>query len=517
MTEIPVNDIPTYTVKDFKSDQTVRWCPGCGDYAILSSTQKAMTKLGRRKEDIVFISGIGCSSRFPYYMDTYGIHSIHGRAPTLASGLKIANPDLTVFVITGDGDGLSIGGNHVLHACRRNIDINIMLFNNRIYGLTKGQYSPTTPEGHKTKTSPMGSIDHPVNPLAFALAAGATFVARGLDRDTRGLDGLLVEAAAHKGVSFLEILQNCIIFYDGAWDFVAERDRRDDNALFLKHGEPMVFGKDHDRGIRLNGFNLEVIYFKDGYSEADCLVHDETNFTLAQMLAQMEHPQFPVPMGVLYRVQRPPYEERLMEQIEQAKANAPHKDLNDLYFADYTWEVTESATAPVRVSDDETMSALDEEYVDALDRSLEGAAEEDEIHDSLKTDPLKHLLEHGRALVTVPPTATLAETVQRMQDENIGAILVVDDSARPIGILTETDILRKVATRVQDLSAQVVADYMTRNPDTLPSDAPIAHALRLMSLHHYRHIPVVDDKGVAIGMISFRSVVNYIEKWFDSE
>ena len=250
--------------RDFVSDQTIRWCPGCGDYAIISQVQKVLPDLGIPKENIVFISGIGCSSRFPYYMNTYGVHSIHGRAPTLATGLKIANPDLSVWVITGDGDALSIGGNHILHTCRRNVDLNIILFNNRIYGLTKGQLSPTSPVGTRTKSSPMGSIAEPLNPLSVALAAEATFVARTVDVFTKHMSQIFYQAAQHKGVSFIEVFQNCVIFNNHAWSFVTDSKTRQDHVLFLEHGQPMIFGKDRDKGIVIRDAHFEVVQLGNG-------------------------------------------------------------------------------------------------------------------------------------------------------------------------------------------------------------------------------------------------------------
>src|SRR3954462_8795886 len=260
---------------DFVSDQEVRWCPGCGDYAILNNVQKVMPDLGISREKMVFVSGIRCSSRFPYYMNTYGFHSIHGRAPAIATGIKAANPDLSVWVITGDGDALSIGGNHFMHVLRRNLDINYILFNNRIYGLTKGQYSPTSVFGQRTKSTPMGVIDYPVNPLSLAIASEATFVARSIDIDVKHL-GTTVEAAAkHKGVSFLEVYQNCNIFNDGAFDYFAERSVRPDKVLYLEHGKPMIFGKDRNKGIRMNGALPEVVTIgENGVTEAEILVHD---------------------------------------------------------------------------------------------------------------------------------------------------------------------------------------------------------------------------------------------------
>src|SRR5437870_3326438 len=263
------------TKKDFVSDKEVRWCPGCADFAILAGVQKLMPELGISREKTVFISGIGCASRFPYYMNTYGFHGIHGRAPAIATGLKMANPDLTVWVVTGDGDGLSIGGNHLLHCLRRNVDLKILLFNNRIYGLTKGQYSPTSLPGHITKSSPMGSIEQSFNPLSVALGAEATFVARSVDVLTKHLQEILRAAAAHKGTAFVEIYQNCLIYYPEAWDHVTEPAVRDDNSLFLEHGKPMVFGKNRDKGIRARGLHLEVVPLGNGVTEADLLVHDE--------------------------------------------------------------------------------------------------------------------------------------------------------------------------------------------------------------------------------------------------
>src|SRR6202051_4831055 len=263
------------TRKDFITDQEVRWCPGCGDYAILAAVQKTMPEFGILPENIVFVSGIGCSSRFPYYMNTYGFHTIHGRAPAFATGLKVAHPDLTVWVVTGDGDGLSIGGNYLLHALRRNVDLKIILFNNEIYGLTKGQYSPTSRAGTRTKSSPLGSIDNPLRPLSLAIGAEATFVARTVDVDVNHLTETLRRAAAHKGTAFIEIYQNCKIFNDGVFDYATDKTVKADNALFLEHGKPLIFGKDRNKGIRLNGLNPEVVDLANGIGLDDLLIHDE--------------------------------------------------------------------------------------------------------------------------------------------------------------------------------------------------------------------------------------------------
>jgi len=328
------------TRKDFMSDQEVRWCPGCGDYSILAQTQKAMPDFGYPRENIVFISGIGCSGRLPYYMNTFGFHTIHGRAPTLATGLKAARPELMVWVITGDGDALSIGGNHVIHAMRRNVDIRLVMFNNRIYGLTKGQASPTSPLGKKTKSSPYGTVDQPVVPLSIALTAEATFVARSVDTITDHLQETLDAAGNHRGSAFLEVLQNCNIFNDGAFLEFTGRDVREDRMLRLKHGEPMIFGADADKGIRLDGLKPEVVQLGDGITEADLLVHDETDPALAYLLSRMAWPEYPVPIGVFRRVDRPTHDRLSDAQIEEAIAEKGAGDLRALLFSGDTWTVT---------------------------------------------------------------------------------------------------------------------------------------------------------------------------------
>src|SRR4051812_13480516 len=330
------------TKADFVSNQEVRWCPGCGDYSILNNVQKVMPELGIPREKMVFVSGIGCSSRFPYYMNTYGFHSIHGRAPAIATGIKAANPDLSVWVITGDGDALSIGGNHFVHVLRRNLDINYILFNNRIYGLTKGQYSPTSVFGQRTKSTPMGVIDYPLNPLSLAIASEATFVARTIDIDVKHL-GVMVEAAAkHKGVSFLEVYQNCNIFNDGAFDYFAERSVRSDKVLYLEHGKPMIFGKDRNQGIRMKGALPEVVTIgENGITEADILVHDIhlEDPSVAFMLARMEQPDFPQPVGIFRSINRPSYDQLLVDQIDSAIAKSGPGSLDKLLNTGDMWTV----------------------------------------------------------------------------------------------------------------------------------------------------------------------------------
>ncbi len=330
-----------YTLKDFKTDQEVRWCPGCGDYAILAQMQKLMPELGIPKEDTVFISGIGCSSRFPYYMNTYGFHTIHGRAPAIASGLKIARPDLSVWMVTGDGDALSIGGNHFIHLLRRNVDINVLLFNNEIYGLTKGQYSPTSSPGHITKSTPMGSLDHPFNPTSLALGANATFVGRTLDRDLKHMGAMLRRSAQHKGTSFLEIYQNCVVFNDGAFFSYTEKETKPEQALFVEHGKPMVFGTGNDKGIKLDGFTPTVVNLNEGYSVDDLLVYNEQDLTLATIVSNMTTtPGMPRPFGILYAVDRVCYESEVERQIATAVERRGKGNIQSLLNAGDTWTIS---------------------------------------------------------------------------------------------------------------------------------------------------------------------------------
>jgi len=329
------------TAKDYGSDQDVRWCPGCGDYSILAQVKKVMAATGAKRESTVFVSGIGCSSRFPYYMSTYGFHSIHGRAPALATGIKLANPELSVWVATGDGDALSIGGNHFLHAIRRNVNINILMFNNRIYGLTKGQYSPTSPFGKKTKSTPAGSIDYPLHPISVAIGAEATFVARAIDVNTKHLAHVLERAAEHKGTSFVEIYQNCNIFNDGAYEYATGKDTKGDTTLYLEHNKPLLFGKEKNRGVRLNGMEPEIVTLGDGITEDDLLFHDEqqTEPSLAYLLSRMHYPEFPEPMGVFRCVERPTFEDMAIDQIKSATEAKGQGELAALFGSGETWEV----------------------------------------------------------------------------------------------------------------------------------------------------------------------------------
>lgn len=327
------------TRRDFASDQAVRWCPGCGNYAILAQVQQTLPKLGIPRENFVVVSGIGCSGRSPYYINTYGIHTVHGRAPTVATGLKCARPDLDIWVITGDGDALAIGGNHFLHALRRNVDFNILLFNNRIYGLTKGQYSPTSEFGKRTKSSPQGSIENPVNPIGVAIGAEASFIARTVDTFQKHMSEVLLRAAKHRGAALVEIAQTCVIFNADAWKHLTDPDGRVENVLYLEHGKPMRFGKTLEKGIRLNGLTPEVVNVAKVGVE-NLLVHDEkaAEPTLAYLLSRMGPPKFPTPVGVFRAIDKPVYDQLLLEQIRQAQAQTT-ADMNVIYRQGHTWDV----------------------------------------------------------------------------------------------------------------------------------------------------------------------------------
>jgi 2-oxoglutarate ferredoxin oxidoreductase subunit beta len=330
--------------KDFATDQEVRWCPGCGDYAILKGVQKTLADIGTAPENVVFVSGIGCSSRFPYYVKTYGFHTIHGRAPAVASGVKLANPELDVWIITGDGDGLSIGGNHLLHVLRRNLDVQVLMFNNEIYGLTKGQYSPTSRVGTRSPSTPQGSVDRPISPVKFALGANASFVARTVDIQQKHMPDVLLRAHGHNGAAFVEIFQNCNVYNDKVFADFTDRAVALDRQIALKHGEPMLFGKDSDRGLQISdsGFALEVVTLgENGITEADVAIHDETNSVLAGLLADMQGPDFPVAIGVLFCDPKPSFSDAVYGQIAEVREKAPKADLNALLRSGTTWTVTD--------------------------------------------------------------------------------------------------------------------------------------------------------------------------------
>lgn len=329
--------------EDFKSDQMVRWCAGCGDHAILNSVLKALPQLGFKHEDIVFISGIGCSSRFPYYLNTYGVHGIHGRAMPIASGVKVANPNLCVWVITGDGDALAIGGNHFIHLIRRDIDVNLILFNNQIYGLTKGQYSPTSKEGSKTKTSPFGTVERPLKPGAITIGARGSFFARCIDIMPKHSTEVFLKAAKHHGASIVEVLQNCVIFNDQVWSDITDRENREDRTILLEHGKPMIFGKARDKGLILKNNQLNVVQLgEDGITESDILVHDAySEFAgIHLLLANMEYPRFPIALGVIRAYESPAtYDEKVASQITNVQSTAKIKSVEELFLSGQVWEV----------------------------------------------------------------------------------------------------------------------------------------------------------------------------------
>ena len=330
------------TKEDFVSDQMVKWCPGCGGHAILSSVANVFPKIGYKKENFCVVSGIGCSSRFPYYVNTYGFHGIHGRANAIATGVKIANPHLSVWIATGDGDSMAIGGNHFIHIIRRNVDLNILLFNNQIYGLTKGQYSPTTPMGSITKSSPQGTIEHPFNPGELVLGAQGTFFARVVDNNIKMMTDVMFEAARHDGTSVIEILENCVIFADKTHEMITSKDLRDDHQLHLKNGEPMLFGKNKEKGIRLAEAGLEVVKLgKNGITEKDILTHDQYSQDpgIHLMLAKMQPPAFPVALGVIRSAMFSTYDDMVEEQITNAKKSSPIKTVDDLLNSGETWEI----------------------------------------------------------------------------------------------------------------------------------------------------------------------------------
>ena len=343
-TETVETTVAALTAKDFATDQEVRWCPGCGDYSILASVQRVMPTIGVPKENIVIISGIGCSSRFPYYMNTYGMHSIHGRATAIASGLKASRPELSVWIVAGDGDSMSIGGNHTIHMLRRNLNVNFLVFNNQIYGLTKGQYSPTSEVNKVTKSSPQGSIDHPFNPAALALGADASFVGRTMDRDPKHMQTMIARAEKHQGTSFLEIYQNCNIFNDGAFEIFTEKATKQVHGLYVEQGKPLTFGANSEMGIRFDGMRPEVVEIGTKYSADDMWIHDEKDFYKAQILTRLfDNPSevgavFPRPFGVFYTNDRPCYEEMMSLQIQEALAKGAG-DLDKLIRGKETWEI----------------------------------------------------------------------------------------------------------------------------------------------------------------------------------
>ena len=509
---IPPTKETGLTRRDFISDQAVRWCPGCGDYAILAQIQKTLPDLGVPRENTVFISGIGCSSRLPYYMNTYGIHSIHGRAPTLATGLKCARPELQVWVTTGDGDALAIGGNHFLHALRRNIDINLVLFNNRIYGLTKGQYSPTSEIGKRTKSSPDGSIDNPVNPIGVAIGAEASFIARTVDSFQKHMAEVLGRAARHSGAALIEVAQNCKIFNNGGWDHLTDPDIKADNVLFLEHGEPMRFGKSMEKGIRLNGLMPEVVNVAD-VDGRELLVHDECarEPTLAYFLSRMGPPDFPTPVGVFRAVQKPVYDQQLMSQIQAAREAHP-SDLNALYRQRETWAVPAAALEGTHcpLCEHPNLPGADECELclaSLTDEEPSAAEAQDRIVRSLREDRVEQLKPAEAA--SVSETETVETALGVMRDGRIGCVVVTGEEGRITGIFTERDVLTRVAAEEFDTADAIVREVMTHNPETVEPDYPLAHVVHLMMVGDLRYLPLVDGGGRAAGVVTSHGLIDY--------
>ncbi len=479
---------------DFVSDQNVRWCPGCGDYSILANVQKVMPEIGVPREKIVFISGIGCASRFPYYMNTYGFHTIHGRAPAVATGLKISRPDLSVWVVTGDGDGLSIGGNHLIHIMRRNVDVNILLFNNRIYGLTKGQYSPTSELGKNTKSTPFGSVDFPLEPTRLALASGASFVARSLDVDPKGLQSILKAVPAHKGTSFVEIYQNCNIFNDNAFDYMSDRAVREERMLKLEHGEPLVFGKNRDKGIRLNRLTPEVVTLGNGISEEELIVHDVSDAMEAELLSQLNFPEFPVPMGIIYQKERDTYEDLLAIKVENQLATKGQGDLRQLLNSGQVWEIS-AIKVGQEMEDD-----FDLQDIDIFPDIPRGEQKD------LMEKPIS-ALKPPQALV-VAPSDSVAHAIELMLGKNYGCVHVHDEG-KLIGIFTDEDIIEKIIGNGLDLKSLPVSQLMRTDPLCVDQKDSIAFALNQMVIAGTHHLPVLDD-GKPVGFTSARGLMAYI-------
>ncbi|MCH7917313.1 MAG: CBS domain-containing protein [Planctomycetes bacterium] len=515
---------PTQTAKDYVPDVDVRWCPGCGDYAILSTIQKVFPTLGIPKENFVIVSGIGCSSRFPYYMNTYGFHSIHGRAPTFAMGIKIANPDLSVWVITGDGDGLSIGANHLMHLLRRNVDIKVLLFNNQIYGLTKGQYSPTSHIGHKTPTSPDGSIDHPIKPLSFALSAEASFVARTLDSNPKHMAEVFKAAARHRGTAFVEIMQNCVIYHDGAWTDVTDRSVRDDRLLHLEHGKPLIYGKNRNMGIRMEGTTPVIAKIgENAVTEDQFLVHDQQdpNSAYSYMLTQMNYPDFPTPVGVFRAVEgRVPYTDLLIEQVKSTIQQRGRGRLGDLLRGPSYWEVDDNNQISMKTDSPKPAAVTaPPAQTDGVEDEMRVMAELTEAERRVRKYPLLKVLGEpiGNALEsrgTMNPlnfsvTDSVEQVICAFKDNHVNCILVLDEKDEMVGIVSERDVVMKVARKSMDRKSTPVEAIMTPNPVLLNDTATIGLAFNKFSIGRFRHMPIRRQDN-SVGLISTTDLLFYL-------
>ncbi len=511
---------PHYTREDFVSGQDVRWCPGCGDYAILSVMQKSLADhTTTNRENHVFISGIGCSSRFPYYMNTYGFHTIHGRAPSIATGLKCSRPDLTVWVVTGDGDGLSIGGNHLIHCLRRNVDLKILLVNNEIYGLTKGQYSPTSKVGKVTKSTPFGSIDYPINPLCVAIAAEATFIARTVDSDPRHMGMVFAEAMKHKGVSFIEIFQNCVIFNKDTHLPIVGRENREDRAIYLEHGKPLIFGKNKDKGIKINGLKTEIVDLAAHPEEAkNLLIHNaqEESPNYAYLLTQMEYPEMPVPFGVLRSIEKPSYNEMLVGQMKAAVEKNGAGSLKNLLYNDEVWKVDGEKKQVISAGSDKkfidtTSGAKNYWHAEEISNLVQGQPKNapGKLEKKILTEKVSKFICKTSPII-VSPNTSIKEVIERMQAmPTKGCVLICDEKNHLIGIASIRDILLKVAGVIKDTSKVPVSQIMTAKPEFLDKDAPLSFALQKMWIGKFRHVPVVDN-GIPVGVVSTRDLVEYL-------
>ncbi|MEN8254581.1 MAG: thiamine pyrophosphate-dependent enzyme [Verrucomicrobiota bacterium] len=506
-----MNGLKEYlTRKDFVSSSEVRWCPGCGDYAVLNSVQNVLPQLGIPKENYVFVSGIGCSSRFPYYLDTYGFHAIHGRAPAIATGVKVANPELSVWVVTGDGDGLSIGGNHLVHALRRNLDMNIILLNNKIYGLTKGQYSPTSEKGKITKTSPYGVIDEPINPLRIALASEATFVGRAVDTDPKHITEVLKAGAEHAGTAFVEILQSCVIFNKTAWADVSDRSRREDRLLYLEQGKPLIFGEKRNKGIILKGTKPKVVTIgEQGVTKKDLVVHDmfSEDPVYVAMLTEMDYPDFPLPVGIYHAAKKPLYEEELEKQIKEVTALRGRRNLQALLRGSEFWTVSGKGKSIKRSSG---ISALHNDESKVMDEQVQALLKStDSLTASLKTTVGKIFYDYDyKRSKMLSPRDSIATAIANFKASRIECILV-GDSKRLYGILSERDIIQNVVLTSVDRDRMPISSIMRPIYEIMDESNSLGDVINILSISGHRHVPIrLKDGG--FGLVTIRQILRFI-------